>query len=295
MRLALLDHHLANFHADTFHRLLGSTFADRGVELVAHETDPTPGSDWCADHGVTRAASAAEAVEQADAVLVLAPDNLDTHFATAQQVLPVGKPVVFDKLLALDPAEAWQIVDLAERHGTRIFSGSALRYAAEAEDLLHDVDPDRIEDAFARGYGAWDHYGIHTLSLAVRLGGHGATRLRDCGTPDSRLLLLDHGHRRTLIDCRTGDNAAAELGWTGGIKVDGTWRTLQVTDANAFYTNLLGHYLDFLGGAEPESSPQDLARLVGLLAGSGASLAADGAWVDLGRPGTAGADREGGR
>jgi len=287
VRLALLDHHLANFHADTFHRLLGSTFADRGVEVVAaFESDPTPGTDWCADHAVARATSLDEAVDRADALLVLAPDDLDTHLDTARRVLPAGKPVVFDKLLALDPAEAWQIVALAEQHGTRIFSGSALRYAAEADRLLDGVDPVRIQDAFARGYGAWDHYGIHTLSLAVRLGGHHITRMRDCGTPDSRLLVLDHGERRTLVDCRTGDNAAERLGWTGGIKVDGQWRTTEVTDANAFYTNLLGHYLDFLAGAPPESSPEELARIVAMLAGSRASLAEDGGWVALDRPGT---------
>src|SRR5699024_471782 len=178
VRLALLDHHLANFHADTFHRLLGSTFADRGVEVVAaFESDPTPGTDWCADHAVARTTSLDEAVDRADALLVLAPDDLDTHLDTARRVLPAGKPVVFDKLLALDPAEAWQIVALAEQHGTRIFSGSALRYAAEADRLLDGVDPVRIQDAFARGYGAWDHYGIHTLSLAVRLGGHHITRM----------------------------------------------------------------------------------------------------------------------
>ena len=293
MRLAFLDHHLANFHADTFHRLLGSTFADRGVELIAYETDPSPGSDWCADHGVTRAATLTDAVEQADALLVLAPDNLDTHLATAQQVIPSGKPVVFDKLLALDPGEAWQIVELAERHDARIFSGSALRYAAEADELLDGVDVDRIEDAFARGHGAWDHYGIHTLSLAVRLGGHDVARLRDCGTDDSRLLVLDHDDRRTLVDCRTGDNAADQLGWTGGIRVGGEWRTTRVTDANAFYTNLLGHYLDFLGGGEPESTPEQLARLVGMLAGSRTSLADDGSWVDLARPGVVGASGQG--
>lgn len=292
MRLAFLDHHLANFHADTFHRLLGSTHADRGIELIAYETDPTPGGDWCAERGVTRAASLSDAVDRADALLVLAPDNLDTHLATAREVIPSGKPVVFDKLLALDPAEAWQIVELAEQHDARIFSGSALRYTAEADELLDGVAPDRIEDAFARGYGAWDHYGIHTLSLAVRLGGHGVTRMRDCGTEDSRLLVLDHGQRRTLVDCRSGDNAADELGWTGGVKVDGQWRTTRVSDANAFYTNLLGHYLDFLAGAAPESTPEQLARIVGMLAGSRTSLANDGAWVDPARPEPAGAQRK---
>ncbi len=283
MRIAFIDHHLANWHADVFHRLLGSTFADRGIELIAYETDPTPGRDWCAEHGVVRAASVAEAVDRADGIIVLAPDNLDTHLVTAREVLPSGKPVVFDKLLALDPDEAWQIVDLAESTGTRIFSGSALRYAAEIEELVVDVDPSGVEDAFARGFGVWSHYGIHTVSMAVRLGGHAITRVRECGTAESRLLLLDHGSRRTTIDCRAGENGASALGWTCGVKVADQWRTATVTDHDAFYTNLLRHYLDFLAGGPAESSPADLARLVGVLAGSDRSLASGGEWVAVER------------
>lgn len=281
MRLAFVDHHLANFHADKFLSLLRSTFADRAVEVMGFETDPTPGGDWCADNAVPRAATLDEAIEWADAVLVLAPDNLDTHLGFARQVLPAGKRVVFDKLIALDPGEAATIVAEAAALGTPIFSGSALRYAAEVEDLLAGVGPDDVEDAFARGYGVWDHYGIHTVSLAVRLGGFGITRLRESGTEDSRVLTLDHGSRRTTVDCRTGANASQVLGWTCGVKVGGEWRTATITQFDAFYTNLLRHYLDFLAGGEPESSPADLARLAGVLAGSGASLAIDGAWVEL--------------
>ena len=285
MRIAFVDHHLANYHADVFHRLLNTTFADRDVELVAaYESDPTPGTDWCAEHDVPRAGSVAEAVEAADGIIVLAPDNLDTHLATAQQVLPAGKRVVFDKLLALDVSQAWEIVDLAKSYRSPIFSGSGLRYAAEVEEILDGVDPSQVEDAFARGYGVWDHYGIHTVSLAVRLGGHDISRVAEHGVADSRLLVLDHGERRTLVDCRTGDNAATELGWTGGVKVDGQWRTVAVTDANAFYTNLFGHYLDFLTGGEPESSPEQLARLVAVLAGSRDSLDTGGQWVSVERP-----------
>lgn len=282
MRIAFIDHHLANYHADTFHRLLGSTFADWGVELIGYETDPTPGSDWCAEHGVRRASTLDEAADFADALLVLAPDDLRSHRDFAAQLLPLGKPVVFDKLLDLDPDAARGIVTAAAEFGTPIFSGSALRYASEVEELLEDVDPASIQDAFARGYGRWDHYGIHTLSLAVRLGGFDIARVRESGTADSRALSLDHGSRRTLVDCRTGANADSELGWTCGIRVDEQWRTATITRFDEFYANLLEHYLDFMAGGEPESSPTDLARLVAVLAGSDDSLASAGDWVPLG-------------
>ena len=281
MRLAFIDHHLANYHADTFCQLLGSTFEDWGVELIGYETDPTPGTDWCAERGVRRAASLDEALAWADGVIILAPDNLTSHRDFAAHVLPAGKPTVFDKLLDLDPDAAAGIVTLAADHGTPIFSGSALRYAAEVEELLDGVDPSSIQDAFARGYGQWDHYGIHTLSLGVRLGGFDITRLRESGTADSRSLTLDHGGRRTLIDCRTGTNADQVLGWTCGIKVDDLWRTATITRFDEFYANLLENYLDFLAGGEPESSATDLARLVAVLAGSDLSLAAGGDWIDL--------------
>jgi hypothetical protein len=57
MKLGFVDHHLANYHADVFLKLLRSTYADRGVELIAYESDPASGDDWCDRNQVRRAAS----------------------------------------------------------------------------------------------------------------------------------------------------------------------------------------------------------------------------------------------
>jgi predicted dehydrogenase len=50
-------------------------------------------------------------------------------------VLPAGKPVVFDKLLADRVEDARLIIEQAAEHGAPIFSSSALRYAAELADV----------------------------------------------------------------------------------------------------------------------------------------------------------------
>ena len=97
------------------------------------------GEDWCEKNAVRRAKTPEEAVEGADGVLVLAPDNIEAHPALAERVLPAGKPTFFDKLLAPTAAKAEGIVAAARRHNAPIFSASSLRYAVELEAALPEL------------------------------------------------------------------------------------------------------------------------------------------------------------
>src|SRR5689334_15132357 len=100
LRVGMVDHHLNNWHADTFLKLLRGPLADEQVEVVAAwESDPI-GDDWCAKNGVRRADSIEDAIGGTDAVLLLAPDNIDVHLKLAEAVLPAGKPTLIDKFLA---------------------------------------------------------------------------------------------------------------------------------------------------------------------------------------------------
>ncbi|GAB3753735.1 Gfo/Idh/MocA family oxidoreductase [Microlunatus parietis] len=278
MKLGFVDHHLANYHADVFLKLLRSTYADRGVDLIAYESDPAPGDDWCDRNQVPRADSIGEVVDRADALLILAPDNLDAHAGFAEQTLPAGKPVVFDKVLADRVEDARMIFEQAAEHGTPIFSSSALRYAAELADAPSGGP---IESGFARGYGAWAGYGIHTLAVATRIGGFGVRRVIDTGTAEDRNLTLDYGSHRISVDCHGGANAGDVLGWTAGYRVGGEWRTATVADYPGFYRRTFGVYLDFCAGVTPDQTPQQAVELVAVHAAADSSLAAGGSWIDL--------------
>lgn len=270
MKLAFIDHHLDNFHADTFLRLLRET-GRTDLEVVAWESDPHS-PDWCERNGVTRAASMLDAADAADVLCLLAPDDIGCHAAWAAELLPLGKPTVFDKILSHDLAEAEQIVALAEAHRTRIFSASALRYAVEVEDLASTVGDSPVTEVLARGFGSWWHYGVHTVSLAQRFLGPVTTAI-DTGSPESRLLSLRGPDQLATIDCRDGLD---ELGWVVGVRADGRWSTRRIEDFEGFYRNLVEHYLRFWQTGEPELSPDELLATVRLLAASDESQAAGG-------------------
>ncbi|MGB9693151.1 MAG: hypothetical protein ACPL7D_13400, partial [Candidatus Sumerlaeaceae bacterium] len=70
MRIGFIDHHLANFHADTFVRLLRSGCYGAVEVVAAYEVKPFGEEDWCAKQGVQRANSAEEVVAESDAVMV---------------------------------------------------------------------------------------------------------------------------------------------------------------------------------------------------------------------------------
>src|SRR6185437_3690323 len=105
---------------------------------AAWESDPT-GDDWCAKNGIRRAESAESVARECDAVIVLAPDNIDAHAGLCPPVFPAGKPVFIDKLLATGVDEGQAILGQAKAHGVPVFSASSLRYAVELEAALADA------------------------------------------------------------------------------------------------------------------------------------------------------------
>jgi hypothetical protein len=246
---------------------------------VAWESDPT-GEDWCARNGVRRAASPEEAARQADAVMVMAPDNVDEHLRLASAVLPFGKPTVVDKFLAPTLAEARQIVEMARQHGAPLFSASALRYAVELDAVLPELAGKTVGEAGARGLSGWDLYGIHTLAMALRLMGAGVRRLIDTGTPMARIVTLDYGEgRRALVEVRQAANEWDVFGWSFAARVDDRYVVGAVKDYDGFYANLMRHAAAFLKTGQSDMPIEEAVIAVAVLEGANRSLAAGGEWV----------------
>ncbi|GIV16983.1 MAG: hypothetical protein KatS3mg022_2418 [Armatimonadota bacterium] len=152
LKIGFVDHHLNNFHANTFLKLLHEDLAAEDVRVfAAWESHPT-GEDWCAKNGIERKPSIGDVVKCVDAVMVLAPDNLADHLALCEQILPAGKPVFIDKLLSPILSDAQKIVAMAQQHGTPITSSSALRFAVELEAMRPQLS-NTPSEAFARGNG----------------------------------------------------------------------------------------------------------------------------------------------
>jgi len=279
LKIAVVDHHLNNFHADTYAGLLRQALAGEDAALVAaYESDPM-GDDWCEKHGVARASSPEEAARDADAILLLAPDNIDAHGRLAAEILSLGRPVFIDKVLAPRLGEAKEIVALAQRHGAPLYCCSALRHARELEGALREIGPEPVTEAVARGMGAWQNYGIHTLFLALRLMGHSARRVADIGTPTARAVTLDYGDdRRAQLDVRTAQNEWEMFPWVFAARTGDRYVGGQVTDYGGFYEDQLRAVLQFFRTGTPPAPPEEALTAVAILEGAERSRQADGVW-----------------
>ncbi|MGQ9881882.1 MAG: Gfo/Idh/MocA family oxidoreductase [Armatimonadota bacterium] len=281
LSIGFVDHHLNNFHANTFLKLLHNDLASEEVRVVsAWESHPT-GEDWCEKNGVERQGSIAEVVESVDALMVLAPDNLADHLALCEQVLPAGKPTFIDKLLSPDLSDAQKIVQLAQQYGTPITSSSALRFAVELEAMRPNLTGTILE-AFARGMGEWMGYGVHTVALITALIGTGAMRVIDIGTSASRSLAIDYANgRRAFVEVRDCENMWDVFPWVFGAKIGGIYHVQTVKDYNGFYRNLMAMVVKFFKTGDTPVSPQESLEVVRILDAANRSQQTGGAWVTL--------------
>ncbi len=279
MRVGIIDHHLANFHADTFLRLLRSgKYAD--VEVVAAwEMEAVGEEDWCKKQSVQRGATPEEVVAQSDALMVLAPDNFEVHRDLACMAVAAGKPVFVDKFLAPTLGEARDIVEAAARAGAPLMSSSALRFAVEVEELLGGIGaPGRT--FFARGMGNWEGYGVHTVAMAFRaVEGNRLVRVRDVGKEEDHLVVLDFGERLGSVEVRQASNQYEVLPWQLGVRIGDRYAVATVKDYEAFYARLIDAVVEFFRTGQSPTSVGEMLDVVAVLHGARISCAHDGAWV----------------
>ena len=280
MRIGFVDHHLNNFHANKFLTLLHGPLAELGARVTAAwESDPT-GDDWCAAKEVARCGSPEEVVAQSDAVIVLAPDDIEAHLELCRRVLPGGKRTMVDKFLAPTLAEAEAIQALARRHGVPLFSASSLRFAVEVEAAL--ADGGRVEEAFARGMGDWDGYGVHTLSMVLAAMGAEISRVIDTGSGGTANVTLEYADgRRATAEVRAAENMWEALPWGFGYRIGDRYATATIADFDGFYANLMRRAIEFFRTGDSPVSDGEMLKVVAVLEGAGRSRAAGGEWVPV--------------
>jgi predicted dehydrogenase len=281
IRIGVLDHHLANYHADTFFTLIAES--DVARVAIAYEIEPRGPEDWCAKRGVRRAASIDEVVAESDALMVLAPDNFEVHTQLALPALASGKPVFVDKFLAPTVAEAREIVAAARRSGAPLMSSSALRFASEVEALVESLEGE-IETFFARGMGHWSGYGVHTVAMVMRaLRDRRARRVADVGREGADVVAVDFDDGlRGSIEVRQAENQFSALPWQLGLRVAGNYHVATVSDYDVFYRRLIAAVLDFFRSGQSPTSVEEMLDTVGILQAAQESRAADGRWCAVG-------------
>jgi hypothetical protein len=258
MLLAFLDHHLDNWHAKVFLGML----RESGHEVVGFESNPLE-DDWCAANGVQRFDSAEAAAEAADAILVLAPDDIESHLALCQAALPTGKPTFVDKLLAPTVAEAEVILGLAERYGTPLTAASSLRHAVELEEALEGAG--HIEEGIFSGYGDWNRYGVHTVAMALRVIQSPVAKIDSWTTAHVKNVQLGfEDGRQASLSVVSGKNASAAFPWRFALREGDEYRHGSVARFEEFYRRQMDYTLQAFARGE-SMNPNEMLDTVRIL------------------------------
>lgn len=279
LKIGYLDYNLNTSHPTKFLELLRGEAGEGEVEVVGAWEAEAEG-DWCSMHGVKRMATAEEVVEASDAVIVLAPNNPEQHLRLARPALESGRPVFIDKILSSSYLEAQEIIRLAEKYNAPLMAASALRFAPEL-DQLEDDAAGAWENIYARGMGKWNGYGVHTVSIALRLFGHRVKRVIDTGSEGARFITLDDGFKRATVEVRMAKNQYEAHPWEAGILSEGNYHKALVSDFDGFYLNLMKETVDFFRTGISPISHGEMLMKVAIENAADLSLAEGGVWVEL--------------
>lgn len=193
---------------------------------------------------------AAELAARGDVDLLVVAVNLPQHKTLLEQILPFGKAVYCEWPLGIDPAQSWELADLAAAHGCRSFIGlQALHspYVNKIKELLDDPatgrmlsctitggDPSRARATVSRyRYAQFRENGVNTLTIPFahllsalhHLFGNlqQMHALTACQYPE--VLLQDTGEtvRRTAVDhvffhARTAQGGLIDAVYGGGLE-----------------------------------------------------------------------------
>lgn len=201
-----------------------------------------------------------------DGVLVM-ERNGSRHLDLARPFLEAGQFVYIDKPVCETRADLEQMQSWAERSGSRLFGGSALRYSEDLARVGAELAANPAESLVVTGPGPWYEYACHTVEILTVLYGsriHAASAL---GSDDAGLAIV-----------QGPASARATIQWghyPGEFRIDGytptehkDWR---IADAPTYYRNLMHHLIDGVMG-RVLADPVATAATVGVLEDVGRSL-----------------------
>jgi predicted dehydrogenase len=283
MKVGFIDHHLNNYHANKFLGIFREGKAGADIEIVcAYESNPEGDEDWCEKNGVAKAGSAAEVVEKSDAILVLAPDNIDAHIELTKEALQSKKPVFIDKVLAETIEDARTIISSAKASDTPIMCASSLRFSVELEQLISLVGEGPHDQIFSRGLGKWRQYAVHTIQPALRLLGGRVKRVIDTGKDSSHVITIENDQgRRAHIDLRFSDNQMETTPWQVGLLHHNNYELITIKQFDEFYVNLAKQMVKFFQTRESSVPVEEMLDQVIVEVSADSSFKNGGQWVDV--------------
>lgn len=194
--IGFIDYFLDEWHAEKYPGWIEKASSSSIKVSYAYGKSNIEGklsnADWSEKKGIQLLDSIEAVVEQSDYLVVLSPDHPEYHEELSLIPLRSGKPTYIDKTFAPDRAAALRMFELADKHGTPMYSTSALRFASEYTEL----EKQRIESICSLGPGKFENYSIHQVEPIVSLMGTDVKRVMWTGTANTPALLIGYGDGR---------------------------------------------------------------------------------------------------
>jgi predicted dehydrogenase len=148
-------------------RRLIRVLGDLGVLVLACNRGNVEGQAWVrnAYPSVRVSSSAADAIDDPSIDCVVIATSIPTHASLAVAALAAGKHVFVEKPLAMTSADAWRVVEAADRADRRLFVGHTFLYDS-AFERLHGL---LAHDPVRQGSFVWLKYGTFDEPLIWNL------------------------------------------------------------------------------------------------------------------------------
>lgn len=280
--IGFIDYYISEWHANNYPAWIKSANEVLGEDFVVKyawaekDVSPVDGrstEEWCKEFGVEKCESIEELCEKSDYILILAPSNPETHLKYAEIALKYGKNTYIDKTFAPDYKNARKIFEIAEEHGTKFFTTSALRYASELEEFAGKCDAATV---FGSGSSV-EEYVIHQVEMLVKLMGVGAKRVRSCRAADQFNFRFEYkdGRKANMIFCETYGLPA------GFIPHTAEKESQYVAIQSDFFKNLIADILRFYRSGELAFGGEQTLEVMKIREAIVKAKGNDGEWTEI--------------
>lgn len=241
VKVGFIDYFLDEWHANNYPAWIAQRLGGKYRVCYAYGVidSPRPGGltnkQWAEKYGVELLDSMEAVIEKSDVLVILGPDNPETHEMLTELPLKSGKLTYVDKTFATDKAAALRIFANADTHGTPCYSTSALRFSSE----LQQIDKRTIHRLYSEGPGNFEIYSIHQIEPIVAL----------METPAEKVMFLgDSKHPSMVISF--ADGRQAEMHQCGGLSfrlvpVDAENSATEFAVKSDFFGNFIDNMLEF--------------------------------------------------
>lgn len=224
-----------------------------------------------------------ELLGRIDAVLVESVDG-SVHLERAMPFIKAGLPVFVDKPFTCSTADAKALVDAARARNVPLLSASAVRFDLTVQDVIArsgelgavlGVDACTPASLHPRNPGLF-HYSVHGVEMVYALMGTGCQRVR-CVHKDG-------------VDFAVGEWKDGRIGTVRGTRA-GAYRlgfsaftekgVVAAASSKYYYRELLKEIVQMVQTGRSSVSGENLIETVAFMEAANASLAHDGAPVDI--------------